>query len=108
MVRAHNHDQRRWFSSTRAVRRPDPRWARNMTFQISRSLCSLSMDQVDQVTDIFHAQNLPKLEFGAKSSFYRTDQLDMAQRIPLFDIRGGHLPANGEVVFLEDVLEDRL
>src|SRR5207249_2833591 len=60
-------------SATQAARRPDTCVA------ILLSPCSLSMDQVDQVTDSFHAQNLAQSKFGSKGHFHLVDQLDMAQ-----------------------------
>jgi len=52
------------------------------------------MDQVDQVTHIFHTQDFTQFKFDPKGPFHLADQLDMAQRIPLFYILGGHFPSN--------------
>jgi len=66
------------------------------------------MDQVDQVTYIFHTQDFTQFKFDFEGFFHLTDQLDMAQRILLFYILGGHFPSNSDVVFLENFLEHRL
>jgi hypothetical protein len=64
--------------------------------------------QVDQVTHIVHTQDFTQFKFDPEGAFHLADQLDMAQRIPLFYILGGHFPSNSDVVFLENFLEHRL
>ena len=63
------------------------------------------INQVDQVTDIFHTHDFTQFKFDPESTFYLVDQLDMAQRVPLFYILGGHFPSDRNVVFLENFLE---
>ena len=66
------------------------------------------MDQVEQVTHIFHTQDFTQFKFDPKGSFHLADQLDMAQRIPLFYILSGHFSSKSDIVFLENFLEHRL
>ena len=68
----------------------------------------LRMDQVNQVTHIFHTQDFTQFKFDPEGLFHLADQLDMAQRIPLFYIMSGRFPSNSDVVFLENFLEHSL
>lgn len=66
------------------------------------------VDEVDQVTHIVHTHDFTQFKFDPEDAFYLADQLDMAQRIPLFDILGSQFPSNSNILFLENFLEHSL
>jgi hypothetical protein len=63
------------------------------------------INEVDQVTHIVHIHDFTQFKFNPEGAFHLADQLDMAQRIPLFNILGCQFSSNSNVLFLENFLE---